>query len=225
MILTDRQIREACEKGDIVIEPFDEGQIEAATYDLRVGEQGATTSTKRLVNIRETGSLLLAPGDFGVVTVHETIKLGPQHAARFGLRSKFARKGLIATTGPQIDPGFYGRLIIGLTNLTPRSVSLSHKDDFISVEFHRLEEPVSKPYSGPYQGRTELGPEDIEAIMESEGMALSEVMTMLRSLSENVGTLTKDVTALTAEFRSYKWAIPVIVTIGIAVISLIVVLK
>ena len=225
MILTDRQIREAHEKGDIVIEPFDEGQIEPATYDLRVGEQGTTTSIKRLVNIRETGSLLLAPGDFAVVTVLETIKLGPQYAARFGLRSKFARKGLIATTGPQIDPGFYGRLIIGLTNLTPRSVSLPYKDDFISVEFHRLEEPVSKPYSGPYQGRTELGPEDIEAIMESEGMALSEVMTMLRSLSENVGTLTENMIALTAEFRSFKWVIPVIVGVGIAAVTIIAALK
>ena len=225
MILTDRQIREADEKGDIVIEPFDEGQIEPATYDLRVGEQGTTTSIKRLVNIRETGSLLLAPGDFAVVTVHETIKLGPQYAARFGLRSKFARKGLIATTGPQIDPGFYGRLIIGLTNLTPRSVSLPYKDDFISVEFHRLEEPVSEPYSGPYQGRTELGPEDIEAIMESEGMALSEVMTMLRSLSENVGTLTDNMIALTAEFRSYKWVIPVIVGVWIAAVTIIVALQ
>jgi len=84
---------------------------------------------------------------------------------------------------------------------------------------------VSKPYSGPYQDRTELRPEDIEAVMESEGMALSEVMTMLRSLSENVAALTQDVTSLTAEFRSYKWAVPVIVGLGIAFISIIVAIK
>lgn len=69
MILTDRQIREVCHKGDIVIKPFDEGQIEPATYDFRVGEKGASTSTKKIVNIKETGYLSLAPGDFGVVTV------------------------------------------------------------------------------------------------------------------------------------------------------------
>ena len=39
MILTDRQILEAYEKGDIFIQPFDENQIQAATYDLRVGDQ------------------------------------------------------------------------------------------------------------------------------------------------------------------------------------------
>ena len=62
-------------------------------------------------------------------------------------------------------------------------------------------------------------------ITESEGMALSEVMIMLRSLSENVAALTHDVSTLTAEFRSFKWAIPVIVGIGITAVGIIVALK
>ena len=225
MILTDRQIREACDSGDILIEPFEDKQVQSASYDFRVGDQGATTGTKKKVDVKEAGYLLLEPGDFGVLTVLEVIKLGPQHAARFGLRSKYARKGLIATTGPQIDPGFYGRLIIGITNLTPKPVSLPYKDDFVSVEFHRLEEPAEHPYDGPYQGKLELGAEEIEFITESEGMALSEVLTTLRSLSSNVGTLTNDVTTLTSEFRSYKWAVPSMVGIGMAVIGIIVALK
>jgi dCTP deaminase len=152
MILTDRQIREAIAKRDIVIEPFDDCQVQAATYDLRVGEQGATTSSKKKVNIKQDGYILVAPGDFAVVTALEEIKLGAQYAARFGLRSKYARKGIIATTGPQIDPGFHGRLIVGMTNLTPKPVSFPYKDDLLSVEFHRLEEPAQQSYSGPYQG-------------------------------------------------------------------------
>lgn len=218
MILTDKQIEEAYRKGDIVINPFEEGQIQAATYDLRVGEKGATTSAKKLVNIRETGYLILQPGDFGVVTVFEEIRLGPQYAARFGLRSKFARKGLIATTGPQIDPGYHGRLILGITNLTPKPVSLPYKDDLVSVEFHRLEEPSTKPYSGPYQDKMDLGPEEIEFITETEGMALSEVLTTLRSLSENVATLSKDV-------KHLEWIIPTIVIIGLTAVAVLVAIK
>src|SRR5213076_3270657 len=96
----------------------------------------------------------------------------------------------------QVDPGYKGKLIVGITNLTPKPITLPYKDDFLSIEFHRLEEPAAHPYSGPYQGRKELGPEEIEFIIESEGMALSEVLTTLRSLSANVGTLTTDGTAL-----------------------------
>jgi len=218
LILTDNQISETCKKGDIIIEPFSEKQIQPATYDLRVGNQGATTTSKKIVNIKETGYLLLAPGDVGVVTVLEEIRMGLQYSGRFGLRSKYARKGLIATTGPQIDPGYHGRLIVAITNLTPKNVSLPYKDDFISVEFHRLEEPAKKLYSGPYQDKLELGSEEIEFIMESEGMALSEMLTTMRSLSENVGKLASEV-------KMIKWLVPIIVGFGITAISIIVALK
>ncbi len=202
MILTHQQIVESHRAGDTVIDPFDKEQVEAASYDLRIGAQGATTSSKRVVNIREAGYILLKPGDFGVVTTYETLKFGLQNVGRIGLRSKYARKGLIATMGPQIDPGFHGRLIVGLTNLTPKPIWLAFKDDFLSVEFHRLEQASTKPCAGPYQGRLELGPEEIEAITETEAMTLPEVLTTLRSLSANVGTLTTQMSML-------KWIIPV----------------
>lgn len=177
----------------------------------RLVPNGSSTSGK-------TGYLLLQPGDFAIVTVLEELRLGAQYAARFGLRSKYARKGLLATTGPQIDPGFHGRLILGLTNLTPRPVSLPYKDDFVSVEFHRLEAPTAKPYGGPYQGKMALGPEEIEAVTETEGMVLSEVINTLRALSSNVGQLTSEVNTL-------RWTIPTIVGLGIAIIGVLVIFK
>jgi dCTP deaminase len=218
MILTAQQIIEAHTKGDIMIDPFDDRQVQGASYDLRVGESGATTSTKKIVNLREAGYMLLQPGDFAVITVLEEIRLGPQYVARFGLRSKYARKGIIATTGPQIDPGYHGRLIMGLTNLTPKPISIPYKDDFVTVEFHRLEQATTRPYQGPYQAKVTLGPEDIEAVAETEGMAFSEVITTLRSVSQNVA-------ALASEVNTLRWVIPTIVGVGIAVIAALIAFK
>ena len=225
MLLSDIQIHEAVTNGDIQIDPFEETQIQPATYDLRVGDQGATTSSKEVVDIKKRGYLSLEPGDFGVITILEEIRLGLQYAGRFGLKSKYSRKGLIATTGLQIDPGYHGRLFIGITNLTPRFITLPYGDEFLSVEFHKLDEPASKPYDGPYQDRVNLGPEEIRFITESESMSLSEVLTTLRCLSDNVGELSKDLLVLTTEFRKYKWVVPLIVAIGITVIGIIVGLK
>lgn len=218
MILTNEQILGAYKAGDIVIDPFDEEQLQGASYDLRVGEQGATTTSRHVVNIREAGFIILRPGDFGVVTTHETLKLGPQFVGRIGLRSKYARKGVVATTGPQIDPGYRGRLIVGLTNLTPRSISLPHKDDLLTVEFHKLDQASTKPYVGPYQDKMELGPEEIEFITEHEGLALSEMLTTLRSLSENVGNLS-------GQMKTLQWLVPLIVGLGMAIVSIIVMIK
>lgn len=214
MILTDRQIRDAIDSREIGIEPFEDGQVQPASIDLRVGEEGATTKSKKKTNIKEAGFLILDPGDFGVISVFEEIRLSPQHAGRIGLRSKYARKGLIATTGPQIDPGYHGRLTLGVTNLTPHAVSIPYKDDILTLELHRLEQPAERPYTGPYQKKLGLGAEDLEVIAEGEGMAFSEVLTTLRSLSSNVGNLTN-------EMRMMRWVLPV----GLAVIAILTAMK
>ena len=217
MILTDKQIQAAIKAGKIEIEPFDENQVQAASIDLRVGEFGATTKTKQKVDIKSKGFLMLEPGDFGVVECMEVIKFDDQHAGRIGLRSKYARKGIIATTGPQIDPGYHGRLVLGLTNLTPQVASIPYGDDILTLEIHKLSEPATNPYSGPYQGRLHLGPEELEAIAESEGMALSEVLTTLQTLTSNVAELS-------AQMKTFQWLLPAILAIGLGVISVVVAL-
>ena len=192
MILTDDMVQEAIDKGEIKLEPFEKKQIKAATYDMRVGGQAVTTSSQELRNLEEKGFVIFEPGDFGFVITMEKISISPQYAARFGLRASFARKGLTATVGPQIDPGFRGRLIIGLSNLTPNPITISHGDDLISVEFHQLPKPVAHPYHGKYQDVMALRPEDIALVTEKKGMLLSEMQATLSSLSLNVGTLTRD---------------------------------
>ncbi len=215
MILSDIQIREANSEGRISIDPFEDSQLQSASYDLRVGAQGATTSSKKIVDIRHDGYFLMKPGDFAIVTSLEILNFDNCHVGRIGLRSKYARKGITATTGLQIDPGFRGRLTVGLYNLSPKQISLPFKDDLLSIEIHRLEEPCRKEYSGPFQGKLELGPSDIEAIVENDSMTHSEMLTMLSSLSRNVGELSNDV-------KTMKWIIPLIVSFGIAVIAVLV---
>ena len=214
MILTDSMIEAAVSDGSIKIDPFEVKQIQSASYDLRVGPLAAASSSRGKVDVKEKGFLQLEPGDFAILVCEEIITLDNQHTGRFGLRSKWARKGLVATTGPQVDPGFTGRLNVGLTNLTSRSVALPHLDDFLTLELHHLSEPAKHPYSGTYQGQSALSTEDLEAVLEREVMSLSEMNTTLRSLSANVGSLEKTV-------ASMRW----ILGVGIAIIGIIAALK
>ena len=214
MILTDSMIEAAVSDGSIKIDPFETRQIQPTSYDLRVGPLAAASSSQGKVDVKEKGFLQLEPGDFAILVCEEIITLDNQHTGRFGLRSKWARKGLVATTGPQIDPGFTGRLNVGLTNLTSRSVALPHLDDFLTLELHHLSEPAKHPYSGACQGQSALSTEDLEAVLEREVMSLSEMNTTLRSLSANVGSLEKTV-------GSMRW----ILGVGIAIIGIIATLK
>ena len=48
VILSDKNIKSAQEKGAIEIDPFEEKQVQPASYDLRVGAQGATIKQKEI---------------------------------------------------------------------------------------------------------------------------------------------------------------------------------
>ena len=204
MILTDEGIVEAVKDGAIRISPYSPDQLQPASYDLRVGSEGITTRSEHTIDIEEKGLLILSPGDFGIVVTREEIELDLKHTARIGLRSKYARKGIIATAGPQIDPGYRGRLKIGLTNLSPHTVTFPFEDDLVTIELHSLTREARKGYSGPYQGDVKLSAEDISAVTEGESMGFSTVMDTLRTLSRNVGELAAQVEQLQEQFKLFQ---------------------
>ena len=216
MILVDKQIGEVVAAEHVRIDPFEAKQIQPASYDLRVGAQGISTTSKRVVNIEEKGYFELRPGDFAVVLTREVLSFNDSYTARIGLRSKYARKGIIATTGPQIDPGFNGRLKIGITNLSPHVIAMPFEDDFITIEIHKLHMPCQKPYAGDYQDDTELSPRDIEAVVEGDNIGFAKMLDTMQALSKNVSELTKQSDMVLKQNKSIMW----LVGIGLAIIGL-----
>ena len=80
-------------------------------------------SAGRVINIQNEGVLEIQPGDFGLVMTQEKLRLPTNMLGRFGLRSAYARMGLLATADPQVDPGFEGNLVIGIVNFSSQSIA------------------------------------------------------------------------------------------------------
>lgn len=59
-------------------------------------------------------------------------------AIRFNLKITCVHRGLLLGTGPLVDPGFQGRLLIPLHNLTSEDYALFGGDGLIWVEFTKL---------------------------------------------------------------------------------------
>jgi dCTP deaminase len=164
MILVDEEIKEAVNNGEIEFNDFSEECLQPASYDLRVGEEGFTLSAGRTINIQNEGVLEIQPGDFALVMTHEKLRLPTNMLGRFGLRSVYARMGLLATVGPQIDPGFEGKLVIGIVNFSSQLIKLPYLNPFCSLELYRLQRHASVPYRGPYQGQEHLTDEIISTL-------------------------------------------------------------
>jgi dCTP deaminase len=156
MILVDEEIKRALDTGEIEIRNFSDQCLQPASYDLRIGEEGFTLLVGKVIPIQIEGSLEIQPGDFALVMTHERLRLPTNMVGHFGLRSFYARKGLLLTSGPQVDPGFEGKLIVGLVNFSSQSVILHYLEKFCSLELHRLAKHAGTSYQGPYQGQEHI---------------------------------------------------------------------
>jgi hypothetical protein len=121
-------------------------------------------------------------------------------------------------SGPQVDPGFDGVLIVRVINLSPDPVVLVHEAPFVTMQLFRLQQAVSQPYSGPYQGQDGIGARDIQELTQTEGLTLGQVIKTLSALANDVAELRGSVARL-------SWLVPLIVAIGMAGVGVIVALK
>ena len=218
MLMSNAVIPRAIETKDLVIDNYDERCLQPASYDMRLGEEAMTSSRRERINPAEKGLLTISPGDFALVTTHERISLSTKIAGHIGLRSFYAKKGLIILSGPQIDPGFRGILVIGLSNLSPRDIVIPYKSAFCTVEFFSLAEPATMPYSGQYQEQTGISSSDMQNLIEAQGMTFGQVITALQDISQDVKSLSDSV-------KTLRWLFPILLAFGIAVIAVIVALK
>ena len=185
MLLSDVDIQKFMSLGDIKITNFS-GGLQPASYDLRVGNSGVLSDG--IVDIAERRFIKIPRGSTAVIYPYEEVKLSNRVAARYGLRSKLARRGLILLSGPQIDPGFEGTLSVTVFNAGTDDVRLYYLEEFATVEFAELSSPASKGYSGPYQGQTVLAGEDID-LMTRRYKNFAQIESELEKTALQVGAV------------------------------------
>jgi len=204
MLMTGDMIRSAILQGGILrIDNFSDSYLQPASYDARLGQEAITSSHREKINPANKGLFTIPAGDFALVTTHERFEMSNEIAGHIGLRSHYSKKGLSLLSGPQIDPGFKGVLVVGLSNLSPRDITIPYKEKFCTIEFYRLTEPASVPYGGEYQNQIGISPQDLENLVEAQGMTFGQVIKLLGDLSLNVKSLSESIGMI-------KWMIPVV---------------
>lgn len=193
-VLTGRQIQELAQKGLLVIDPFNPQSIQPATYDLRLHYKVLASPIGdkmlgKVVDLREIPEgFPILPGQMVGVLSLERLNIPLNISGRFGIKSSFARKGLNAFGGIQLDPGFRGRLIMNLLNVGPEPVYIKYKEQIFSVEFSRLEEDAIG-YSGEYQDQDDFPAEQYNYILSARTTSLAEIPLLRNELSRLSGLI------------------------------------
>ena len=161
MVLSDRGIKEALKKGYIKIDPFDEKNLQPASYDLHLDKQvllfdrnnmsllDPKEDSNRLmkkIDIPEDG-LIIHPGEFMLSNLVEVTGVDSSHIGRLEGKSSLARIGLlIHTTAGFLDPGNSLRLTLEMVNLSPLPIKLYPNMKIAQIAFERMETPCERPY-------------------------------------------------------------------------------
>lgn len=165
MVLSDRDIRRYLAEGKIRIEPpIDEAvQLGPCSVDLRLGpvfkvfdhtsvpyvdtRRPMPEGTMREVVVDGEEPFILHPGEMVLASTYESLELDDDVLARLEGRSSLARLGVIVHgTAGVFEPGWRGKAVLELSNLSRVPVALYPMMRICSFTFEPLSSPAENPY-------------------------------------------------------------------------------
>lgn len=187
-VISGETIEKLIESGELIVEPLDKECLQPASIDLRVGGQVMKSpilnERGKVVDLVKEKRAEILPGQFAAVLTLEKLALPRNICGRMGLRSSYARRGLISFHGTQVDPGFSGHLVVPLVNMGPEPITLEYGKPFSTLELNYLETASSKPYSGDYQNQTDFSLEDKNFILRVQTASRSEVLQLIQDVAD-----------------------------------------
>jgi dCTP deaminase len=176
VILSDRDLRERLARGDLVVEPLEDAdlQIQPASIDLRLDSSFVAFRASRFacldprdipadaterIEVASGDSFVLHPGDFVLGSTIERVKIPADLVARVEGRSSLGRLAIVVhATAGFIDPGFEGQITLELSNLGRTAVKLYPGMRISQIVLQEMKSPAERPYGhargSKYQGQS-----------------------------------------------------------------------
>lgn len=163
MIVSDSSLRELLARGQIVVEPLEDFQIQPASIDLRLGDHflkidensvESITLDKPLAYVEiKREEIVIPPHTFLLAVTREYIRLPADLTAFVEGRSSIGRIGLFIQNAGWVDPGFAGTITLELYNANRLPIRLVSGRRICQIVFARMDGPASRPYAGKYQNQ------------------------------------------------------------------------
>ena len=121
-----------------MLSPFYPGALKSASYEAHIKGSVIWWDEHGCRKEKEVGRgdpCILPPNSITFVEVEPVFRLPNYIAVRFNLRITHVHRGLLLGTGPLVDPGFRGKLLIPLHNLTSSEYSIDTTEALIWIEF------------------------------------------------------------------------------------------
>jgi dCTP deaminase len=161
MVLSDKGIKEALEKGQITLEPFEEENLQPASYDLHLDsnlllfDRGNNShidikkpmETLMIEHKMNEDGYIIHPKEFVLGNIQEITGVDEEHVGFLHGKSSLARIGLlIHATAGLLDPGNELRLTLEMYNLSPLPIKLYPDMKIGQITFEKIDRKCERPY-------------------------------------------------------------------------------
>lgn len=145
----------------LLFSDFDRSKLKSASYEIQAAgdvyfwrqSDSNLGWSQEIVSLRGAEEFVICPNQLVYVYPDVLFNIPEYLALRFNLQISLVHQGLLLGTGPLVDPGFSGRLLIPVYNFTNREVSISPHDGLIWVEVTKLSpwvENQTEPHAYAY---------------------------------------------------------------------------
>lgn len=124
-----------------MVDPYDPSLMKSSSYEAKIGSYAyrwGEGKERETVPLDKDLFVNLEPNSLVFFETKETFRLPSYIAIRFNLRITNVHRGLLLGTGPLVDPGFEGKLLIPIHNLTNNPYRFYGDDPFIWIEFTKI---------------------------------------------------------------------------------------
>lgn len=184
-----------------MIDPFSEGSLEPAGYQMRVGRKYCHGCEEK--ELCEGEFLEIAPHDVVIIETTEHICIPRFMIARWNIKVKLAYKGLLWVGAAQVDPGYVGHLACPIYNLSKKPVRLRRNEKLALIDFVKTtpyDKGSSKPSPSRSRGIRDFAVSELESALSQYRERVDEVQSESREQVDKVQKAVDDVRAQATYF-------------------------
>jgi len=125
-----------------VISEYNELNLTPFSYDLSIGDEifSIQKPDQRVFPLDATVGYDFEPGETIVVLTREVIAIPPRYSATVWPRFNMVRSGIFQSM-VKIDPTWYGKLAVAMSNLSPATIKLTSGKAFATLLLYELSQP------------------------------------------------------------------------------------
>lgn len=183
--------------------------VEGVKYDLRLSQRILKARFGRPVNAdklseTEKSDLRVEPGEVVFVLTEERLVLPMDMLVQLSPKRKLSHAGILTLGGFCVDPGYEGRLLVGLFNLSSSPFPIQPGKKLIGATFFRLLDGEVGKFKAPEEPLDDFPDELVQVMQHYQPVAMAAVLDSVTKLEGELDTLRREIFSRDEWYKQLK---------------------